>query len=102
MRVYVKYDKTYEELGAVRWTCEWYTLPKGLQCDDDEVDPTAMIGNRTVYSTKQGAVSAAKRRLKSGDDFYGNPTVRKQVVDWSVKEDRIAEWSDVYEPVYIV
>ena len=105
MRVWVYPDKTYEELGASRWVCEWYTLPKGWKpeegCEEDSPDPDVMVCNCTVHHTEKAAIAAAKRRLKNGDDFYGNPIVRKQVVDWYVEEDRVAEWNDVGDPVYV-
>ena len=105
MRVFVYPEKTYEEFGAERWTCEWYTLPKGWKpepgCEGDSPDPDVMVCNVSAHKTRLQAVSAAKRRLKNGDDFYGNPIVRRQVIDWYVEEDRIAEWNDVDEPIYV-
>lgn len=103
--VFVYPDKTYEVLGAERWICEWYTLPDGwtpeLGCEEDSPDPDVLICHFTSHKTERAAVTAAKRRLKNGDDFYGSPVVRKQVVDWYVEEDRIAEWSEVGEPIYV-
>ena len=105
MKVWIYPEKTYEDLGTARWVCEWFTVPKNWKPDEgleeEGPDPYIMITNVTVHKTEALAKLAAKRRLKNGDDFYGNPIVRKQVVDWYVEEDRIAEWSDVGEPIYV-
>ena len=61
------------------------------------------LDHRTIEpigrSAKRAAKRAAQRRVD--DDFYGCPIVRKQIVDWYVEEDRIAEWADVGDPVYV-
>ena len=87
MRVWIYPEKVYETLGAKRWICEWYTLPENC--------------HTTAFKTEAAAIFAARHRLNNGDDFYGNPIVRRQVVDWHVEEDRIAKWADVGEPIYI-
>ena len=102
MRVFIYPERTYEELGMVRWICKWYTLPKGWKpegCEEDSPDHDVMVCNRTTHKTEKAAIAAAKLHLKNDDDFYGNPVVHKQVVDWYVKEDRIAQWEDVGDPI---
>lgn len=105
MRVFCWPEKTYEELGTERWVCEWYTLPKNWKpeegCEDESPDPDVMVCHSTAHKSKAAAIAAAKRHLKNGADFYGNPIVRKQIVDWYVEEDGIAEWTDCGEPIYL-
>lgn len=41
------------------------------------------------------ALDFARKEVNKGKTAYGLVMVQKQVVDWYVEEDRIAEWKDV-------
>jgi hypothetical protein len=101
MRVFVYPEKTHEELGAERWQVEWHTAPRKWEGMDEGEgpDPDCMISHYSAHATEKAAKAAAKRRIK--DDYYGCPVVTRQVVDWYVEEDRIAEWVNVGDEIYV-
>lgn len=95
MRVWVYPEKTYEELGAVRWVAETELVKKASlgkeECDPD-VDIEYVGASRKTY---EAAKLAAEKMLRHDRIAYGAVRVQKQVVDWFVEEDRVAEWADV-------
>lgn len=106
MRVFVYREKTLEEFGAVRWQVEWQELTaaarKRFAADpnyehDHDRDEVSIY---EVFQTERAAKARARKVLKECETVYGCATVTKQVVDWYVEEDRIAEWADVGEPIY--
>jgi hypothetical protein len=113
MRVFVYPEKTYEELGTRRWEVEWHTVkPKAIarvaaaeaKGEYDEIDPDSDIVTHTrsfPARCKGLAVALAKRMAECPTSAYGCATVMEQAVDWYVEEDRIAEWVNVGEPVYV-
>jgi hypothetical protein len=111
MQVWVYPEKSYEELGAERWEVEWQTVrPSALKRieaaeargEEDEVDPDRdIIFHYKHYPTEAKALRAARAIVNLGHSAYGCATVVKQVVDWYVEEDRVAEWSDVGEAIYV-
>lgn len=107
MRVWVFPEKVYEELGAERWEVEWWEVPANwaLMSDDDRenYDPDRFP---CCYETFRGAGAQkkaqrfAKRQASHRANAFGSATVTRQVVDWYVEEDRVAEWSNAGEPEY--
>lgn len=107
MRVWVWPERTHEEFGAERWTAEWQEVPKNWdqlteeQREDWDYD---RFPTRYVTARGPGARAKVKRALRyaisSGKTAYGSGTLQRQVVDWYVEEDRVAEWTDVGEPEY--
>lgn len=101
MKVFVWPEKTREELGSERWDVEWYELrPEKRNADttqeNDDFDyDRDLIIRHLAVQTKGDAIAAANRILESGASFFGAIAVQKQVVDWYVEEDRIAEWAYV-------
>lgn len=94
-KVWTYPEKRWEELGAVRWEVEWWTLRPGAQ-DLEEHDPDRDIRcHYRTFKTRAAAVKYAKGVVSRGESFYGCATVQEQRVDWYVEEDRIAEWVDV-------
>lgn len=107
MRVFVYPEKTMEELGTVRWEVEWYELTAGARKRYD-ADPDYEhdhdrdeIAVYKTFKTQKAAMAYAKKVVETMVTVYGCATVTKQVVDWFVEEDRIAEWANVGEPEYL-
>lgn len=101
MRVWVYPEKVYEELGAERWSVQWYTAPRkwdGME-DGDGPSPDEMVCHESHHATEHEARTAARARVE--DDYYGCPIVQREVVDWYVEEDRIAEWTSAGDPIYV-
>lgn len=103
MKVWVYPERTWEELGAVRWEVEWYELTPSAKKrhenpdyehdrDRDEVAVTK------VFKTEAAAKRFARKVVDSYLTVYGNALVTKQTVDWFVEEDKVAEWVNVGEP----
>jgi hypothetical protein len=113
MKVWVYPEKTYEELGAQRWEVEWHTVKHAAlkriadaeaAGREDEVDPDAdIVTHSCAYPlrAKGLAIARAKRMAVAKDSAYGCATVTRQVVDWYVEEDKIAEWTNADEPIYL-
>jgi hypothetical protein len=112
MRVWVYPEKTYEEFGAVRWEVEWQTVgPRALKRiaaaeargEQDEVDiDRDLVYHYRHYDNEKAAVKAARAIVNLGHaTAFGCATVTKEVVDWYVEEDRIAEWAAVGEATYV-
>jgi hypothetical protein len=113
MRVFVYPEKTYEELGAKRWEVEWYTVKaKALQrvrdaeaCGDyDEIDPDRdVVCHYATYPHRAKGLALARAKKEAACELsaYGSATVTEQAVDWYVEDDRIAEWANVGEPIYV-
>jgi hypothetical protein len=106
MRVFVYPEKTREELGAVRYQVEWFELTKGAKKrfdadpnyeHDHDRDEIAVV---QYFKTQAEAETFAQKVVSEMETVYGCATVTKQVVDWYVEEDRVAEWTDVDEPIY--
>lgn len=74
-----------------------------FDCTDDqcrlarcvEVDPDSDIDYLvTNHKDQEKAREYAKKIMDSGVTAYGAVSVTRQVVDWYVEEDRVAEWAD--------
>ncbi len=113
MRVWVFPEKTYEELGAKRWRVEWQTVKASAlervrlaeaKGEYDEVDPDSDIAWHCrvfPHRAKGLAMACAKKMSACEGSAYGVATVTPEIVDWYVEEDRIAEWSNAGEPIYV-
>jgi hypothetical protein len=113
MRVWVYPEKVYEELGAKRWEVEWQTVsPKALKRiaeaeargEYDEVDiDSDLISHFVVYPhrAKGLAMAYARKMVNCANSAFASVMVQEQVVDWYVEEDRIAEWSNIGETIYV-
>ncbi len=113
MRVFVYPEKAYEELGAKRWDVEWYTVgPKALKRvadaeargESDEVDPDRDVvchHKPFPWRAKGLAIAYAKKMANCERSAYGFAIITPEVVDWYVEEDRIAEWANAGEPIYV-
>lgn len=107
MRVWVYPERTWEELGAERYVAEWYEVPKNWAVMSEEqrdaFDPASFP---CVYEefrgpkAKEQAVKCAKKAIRGRFNAFGDASVQKQVVDWYVEEDRVAEWVNAGEPEY--
>jgi hypothetical protein len=105
VKVWVYPEKKYEEFGAIRYQVEWYEMtPQAIEkstLPDYDFDPDVHTSCCAAYfSSKALAVQYAKQVLHQDNLAYGQVTVGKQVVDWYVEEDEIAEWVNAGEPEY--
>jgi hypothetical protein len=95
--VWVYPERTFEKLGAVRWQASWEQVKKSAE-DNEEIDPDCDIDYLVAnYQTKEAAMKRAQKIIAAGITAFGAVTVTKQVVDWYVEEDKIAEWADTLE-----
>lgn len=103
MRVYVYPEKTYEELGAERFEAQWeqFTPKAQKRYDNDpnfDLNPDADIyWHREFFKTKEAAMQRARKAIDGYETVFGGATVTRQVVDWFVEGDRVAEWRDAEE-----
>lgn len=104
MRVWVYPEKNYEELGAERYEVSWEEVSKAARYKldaNEDIDPDLDIDY--LYRSFRGADAKAKamayayKTVGSGKTAYGCASVTRQVVDWYVEEDRVAEWADTPE-----
>ena len=96
MRVFVYPEKDYVEFGTTRWTVSWEQLKSSAdKKQGDDIDFDMDIEHMfSVYATEEKARAGAKKILAEGKPFFGAVTLTKQVVDWFVEEDKVAEWRD--------
>jgi len=97
--VWVYPDKKYEKLGAERWQASWEQIKKSaewkLGTDDDwdhDADIESLFANFRGKDAKEKAMKYARELVDGRKTAYGSVTVTRQVVDWFVEEDRVAEW----------
>lgn len=97
MRVRLYPEKTWEEFGATRFEVSTEIVrPEAMNKDDIDID-SDLIRAHWGFPTEDKARTYAKKVLGRNDLAFGAVTLQKQVVDWFVREDRVAEWSDVGE-----
>lgn len=105
MRVWTYLEKTFEQLGAERWQVTWQELTEqartrmdGARPDSEAADfnyDVDLIHRFANFSTKDAAMAYAKQVTDAGETFFGAASVQKQIVDWYVEEDHVAEWADI-------
>lgn len=110
MKVWVYPERKYEEFGAVRWEVQWYELTKKAKArieelvaanEEADIDPDFdLMFCAESYKTEDDAREGC-RQVQVDRDIEGEAWVQKQVVDWYVEEDRIAEWADVGDKIYV-
>lgn len=95
-KVWVYPEKNYEVLGAERWQVSWEQVKKMAEPKldrNEDIDPDMDIEYLHVnYKKKEPAIARAHKIIASGVTAYGVVSVTRQVVDWYVEEDSIAEW----------
>lgn len=95
--VWVYPERKFEQLGAVRYKVSWEEV-KPEAVGKDDIDPDRDICYLVLdYRNKAKAIARAKKIIAAGITAFGAVTVTKQIVDWFVEEDRIAEWADTSE-----
>jgi hypothetical protein len=99
--VWVYPERTFEKLGAVRYHVSWEQVKKSAEARlerDNDFDPDSDIDYLFVNCpTQDAAMQRAREIVKSGVTAFGAVTITRQIVDWYVEEDRIAEWVDSSE-----
>jgi hypothetical protein len=99
--VWVYPEREFRPLGAVRYQVTWEEV-KPRAKDKDELDHDLDINYRFAnYNSKDDAMKFARAIVDSCKTAYGQATVTRQVVDWFVEEDRVAEWCDTKEVEYV-
>lgn len=96
MQVWTYPEKRMEAFGAVRWDVEWWTAPEGVEEPEDGWGPDNGLDCRHKAFTTEPAAKRYAAKV-AGESVFGCAAVTKQVVDWYVEEDRIAEWTNVGE-----
>lgn len=100
MKVRIYPGATIAEFGAIRFECSWEVVRVGADLND--CDPDADILHLALaFETIEAARDHARILLITDVTAFGQVTIQKQVVDWFVEEDRVAEWADVGEPEYL-
>lgn len=102
MRAFVPSEKAHREIGEVRWEVTWHTLRDGWtpEFEGDGPDPDSdIVYHGKACGSESYALHVAESLVKQ--DYFGSPIVQRQVVEWWVQEDGIAEWEDVGEPIYV-
>lgn len=95
MRVYVYGDSKLRDLGAIRFEVEWITIKEKAKNKTD-VDPDLdTITHVEYFDTESEAITYGQGIYSTTELYWGVVTIQKQVVDWYVEEDRIAEWTNV-------
>ena len=100
MRVWIPESKEYRNLGERRWVVDWQELKPSCKAKDTtqenwEFDyDRDLIYHLNVAPNKAAALRFAEKMIAEGRNFFGAATVREQVVDWFVEEDRMGEWAD--------
>lgn len=93
MQVWTYPEKRMETLGAERWEVKWYE-PRDGTTEDDDFDDRYTTHYR-AFTARDRAMVFAKKVWDERPLMFGVVEVQKQVVDWFVEEDRVAEWADV-------
>jgi hypothetical protein len=111
MRVKIHPENAWEEFGAVRWICEWQEVKiravRRIKASAKDGTPDELrqdidyVWKEYDWPDQANALAFAKRLARSGRTLNGIVIVHKQVVDWLVQEDQIAEWADAGEPVEV-
>lgn len=100
-RVWVYPERTFEMLGAVRWVASWEEV-RPSAVGQEEIDPDSdIIYHHVGYLTKEMAMEDARKLIRDCKTAFGQVTVTRQVVDWFVEEDRVAEWRDTGDVEYV-
>lgn len=90
MMVWTYPEKKYEKLGAERYEVGWEELRKSAD-GKEEIDFDSDLINRFAhFSAKDAAMAKAKEVAQAS--YFGRASVTRQIVDWFVEEDRVAEW----------
>jgi hypothetical protein len=97
MKVWVYPERKWEEFGASRYYVSWEQLKDGKKAGE-EIDHDADLNFCGVgFKDKESALKKAKELVAASVPYFGEVTVVRQVVDWFVEEDRVAEWTDTSE-----
>lgn len=99
--VWVYPERTREPFGARRYLVSWEQVKKS-STRKEQIDPDSDVDYLHLdFRDKEKAIYKAQEIIASGKSCYGEVTVTKQVIDWFVEEDRIAEWIVTSEKEYI-
>lgn len=97
MRVKLYPELTFAELGAIRFELSTEIVkPDAMGKHEIDFDNDIRIVH-WAFPTEEQAREYAAKVLDRDDLAFGAVTLQKQVVDWFVREDRVAEWSDAGE-----
>ena len=105
--VWVYPERQFEEFGAKRWEVST-ELVAPHAVGKEEIDPDRDINFVCMpCKTRNQALKIAKKLIAHERNAYGSVRLQRQVVDWYVKENRVAEWADAgqaeefcYEDLY--
>lgn len=70
--------------------------------DEIDIDSDIVYHRRVFPARAKGlAIAYGKRVVGTETTAFGSATVTPQVVDWYVEEDRVAEWANAGDPIYV-
>ena len=94
MKAWLYPEKRRAEIGEVRWEVSTDVV-KPASTGKDEIDIDSDLQcKRWAFKIEGDARKFATEVLKRDDLAFGVVTLQKQVVEWYVREDGIAEWQD--------
>lgn len=97
VRVLLYPEKIYAHLGDVRYLLSTEVVrPESMGKDEIDID-SDLITKWWAFTTEAKAREYAAAVLEREDLAFGAVTLQMQIVDWFVREDNVAEWSDVGE-----
>lgn len=97
MKVWLYPERQRAELGETRWEVSTDIVkPEAMGKDEIDIDSDLQC-KRWGFSDEAKARKFAIEVLKRDDLAFGAVTLQKQIVEWFVREDGIAEWQDVGE-----
>ena len=97
MKVWVYPERTYEELGAVRFQLSWEEVRLEARGKDEIDYDEDIIFRFQNFKTKAPALRKARHLVDGHKTAFGAAWVTRQVVDWYVEEDHIAVCVDTSE-----
>lgn len=97
VRVLLYPEKIYAQLGDVRYLLSTEVVrPECIGKDEIDID-SDLITKSWAFTSEEKARERAATILERDDLAFGAVTLQKQIVDWFVQEDNVAEWSDAGE-----
>lgn len=100
-------QKEWREIGEIRWHVTWEivkpsALARVAADPTDEIDIDLDIQSLgKSFKAEAEARMFAQKTVNTGDTAFGSVCVQKEIIDWFVKEDHVAEWTDAGEPEYV-
>jgi hypothetical protein len=98
MKVILYPERIWGTFGDTRYLLETEIVkPESMGKDEIDID-SDLMRKQWSFKTEDKARQFANASVLTRKDLaFGAVTLQKQVVDWFVQEDNVAEWSDMGE-----